>query len=163
MKKIFYILPLIGLSFFLSSCKGHYRYPCQDPANWGKAECNNDVCKAQGTCTADVLAPAGSREFGFRPEAASGIVQEEEFSFEEDENNISNSGCIEPVAKTPVKLSYRENSDDRVFNVKNRMMIPARDEIVEEHEGIIRDPITLEEPLTMNSIVNTAAHNAAIR
>lgn len=36
-------------------CDGHYRYPCQDPNNWDKAECNNEVCKAEGECTADVL------------------------------------------------------------------------------------------------------------
>lgn len=160
MRIIIAILPLL----LLMGCEGHYRYPCQDPANWGKIECNNDVCKAEGTCTADVIAPAGSRTFGFRPEVDSGIV-EEEISLEDDENNISNSGCAEPVAKTPVKLSYRESSDDRIFNVKNRMMLPPPEEMVdsENDEGIARDPLTLEEPLIMNSIVNTAEHNAATR
>ncbi len=34
---------------------GHYRYPCQDPANWEKAECNPPLCEATGTCTKDLI------------------------------------------------------------------------------------------------------------
>jgi len=34
---------------------GSYRYPCQDPTNWEKAECNPPVCEASGTCTKDLL------------------------------------------------------------------------------------------------------------
>lgn len=33
---------------------GSYRYPCQDPANWKKAECKPPVCTASGTCPEDV-------------------------------------------------------------------------------------------------------------
>ena len=32
-----------------------YRYPCQDPANWEKAECQPPVCEASGTCTKDIM------------------------------------------------------------------------------------------------------------
>jgi hypothetical protein len=41
----------------LSGCgyDGHYRYPCQDPANWEKAECNPPLCEATGTCTKDLI------------------------------------------------------------------------------------------------------------
>ena len=41
----------------LTSCgyEGFYRYPCQDPANWEKAECNPPICEATGTCTKDVI------------------------------------------------------------------------------------------------------------
>ena len=41
----------------LTSCgyQGFYRYPCQDPANWEKAECNPPICEATGTCTKDVI------------------------------------------------------------------------------------------------------------
>ena len=40
----------------LSSCgyDGNYRYPCQDPDNWGKSECEPPICKVDGACT-DVL------------------------------------------------------------------------------------------------------------
>lgn len=47
----------------LSGCgyQGGYRYPCQDPANWGAKECVPPECKATGMCTTDLL--------GFDPEA----------------------------------------------------------------------------------------------
>jgi predicted small lipoprotein YifL len=47
-----------GLMLFsLTACgyDGSYRYPCQDPANWEKAECNPPVCEASGTCTKDLI------------------------------------------------------------------------------------------------------------
>ena len=45
------------MTFSLSACgyDGHYRYPCQDPANWEKAECNPPLCEATGTCTVDLI------------------------------------------------------------------------------------------------------------
>jgi len=45
------------LMLSLTSCgyQGFYRYPCQDPANWEKAECNPPICEATGTCTKDVI------------------------------------------------------------------------------------------------------------
>jgi len=46
---------IIGLSLLLTpmlaSCgDGHYRYPCQDPANWENEECNPPLCDVNGTC-----------------------------------------------------------------------------------------------------------------
>ena len=32
-----------------------YRYPCQDPANWEKPECQPPNCEAFGICTKDVM------------------------------------------------------------------------------------------------------------
>ena len=54
MKKLIGIA-LLGLT--LSSCgyDGHYRYPCQDPANWESAECNPPVCETTGTCSRDLV------------------------------------------------------------------------------------------------------------
>lgn len=46
---------LILTLLFLYGCDNHYRYPCQDPKNWKKIECNNEVCKAESTCTDIVL------------------------------------------------------------------------------------------------------------
>jgi hypothetical protein len=37
------------------ACSDQYRYPCQDPANWGKAQCNPPLCEANGTCTKDLV------------------------------------------------------------------------------------------------------------
>lgn len=51
MKKFLIIIPLI----FLAGCEFRYRYECQDPQNWGKEWCSNDVCKAEGDCASDVL------------------------------------------------------------------------------------------------------------
>lgn len=41
----------------LTSCgyDGGYRYPCQDPANWEKAECNPPICEPSGTCSRDLV------------------------------------------------------------------------------------------------------------
>lgn len=52
---------LIGLAlagiFLLSGCgyDGHYRYPCQDPANWEIAECKPPQCEVTGTCSKDLV------------------------------------------------------------------------------------------------------------
>ncbi len=49
---------LLGL--LLSGCgyDGHYRYPCQDPVNWEKAECKPPLCTAAGACPEDLLDPS---------------------------------------------------------------------------------------------------------
>ncbi len=53
---------ILSIAFLLAGCNSQYRYPCQDPANWGKDECNNQVCKAEGECTSDVLAPKAAED-----------------------------------------------------------------------------------------------------
>jgi hypothetical protein len=55
---------LLASTVFLLSCgyDGGYRYPCQDPENWGNAECKPPVCLVDGTCT-DML-------LGFDPDSA---------------------------------------------------------------------------------------------
>jgi hypothetical protein len=35
----------------LSACGDQYRYPCQNPVNWEKAQCKAPLCEADGTCT----------------------------------------------------------------------------------------------------------------
>ena len=47
MKKIAFLL---ALSFTLVGCEDTYRYPCQDPANKDKAECNRPICEVDGFC-----------------------------------------------------------------------------------------------------------------
>lgn len=46
---------LLMLSLTGCDSLNRYRYPCQDPANWEKAECNPPICEATGTCTKDVI------------------------------------------------------------------------------------------------------------
>lgn len=54
--KIRNILGSFILVFALTGCgyDGHYRYPCQDPANWENAECKPPVCTANGACPEDL-------------------------------------------------------------------------------------------------------------
>jgi hypothetical protein len=42
---------LLLASVLLASCQDRYRFPCQDPKNWHKSECNKPKCKADETCT----------------------------------------------------------------------------------------------------------------
>jgi len=54
------MLRIIGLTlsgFLLAGCgyDGHYRYPCQDPANWEKVECKPPLCTVAGACPEDLV------------------------------------------------------------------------------------------------------------
>ena len=42
---------------FVSGCgyDGHYRYPCQDPANWEKKACKPPICTVNGACPEDLV------------------------------------------------------------------------------------------------------------
>ena len=42
---------IIITAILLVACSDAYRYPCQDPANFGKPQCNPPACEANGTCT----------------------------------------------------------------------------------------------------------------
>jgi hypothetical protein len=49
------IIGTILLGLALTGCgDGHFRYPCQDPANWEKAECKPPICTANGACPEDL-------------------------------------------------------------------------------------------------------------
>ena len=45
---------LLGLVLTGCGYDGHYRYPCQDPANWEKAECKPPICDVSKTCPLDL-------------------------------------------------------------------------------------------------------------
>ena len=49
----------LGAIFYFSG-DGFYRYPCQDPANWGALECNPPICTRTGNCYTDLT--GGSAE-----------------------------------------------------------------------------------------------------
>lgn len=54
------MLRIIGLALFtalLTGCgyDGHFRYPCQDPANWETAECKPPICTTNGACPEDLV------------------------------------------------------------------------------------------------------------
>lgn len=47
---------MLALSLLLvAGCEDHYRYPCQDPANWNSEECQRPVCEAEGICPDQLL------------------------------------------------------------------------------------------------------------
>ena len=41
---------LVLTALLLVGCEDTYRYPCQDPANKDKEECNRPICEADGMC-----------------------------------------------------------------------------------------------------------------
>lgn len=51
MKVVICCLSLLALA----GCQDQYRYPCQDPDNWAKKECQPPACSANGTCTGDLV------------------------------------------------------------------------------------------------------------
>jgi hypothetical protein len=147
MKKLLIILPLI----FLAGCEYRYRYECQDPANWGKESCNNDVCKADGECTSDVL--------GFNPSTMTNNTQD--FAGRNDQS-ISNTDCKPPVAANTLKPknTFKPNRSDDSFK---KMNLEESEEMIEE--DFVRTPLTMETeaPLTMNTVVETMSHNKAAK
>ena len=57
MRKLKASLASLTLTLTLTGCNfdGVYRYDCQDPENWGNAECNPPICDATGTCSKDIV------------------------------------------------------------------------------------------------------------
>ena len=57
MKRITAIALSTLLMLSLTGCvyDGHFRYPCQDPANWENAECKPPICTANGACPDDLV------------------------------------------------------------------------------------------------------------
>jgi hypothetical protein len=55
MNRIITLIALIGLVVFLPSCQDRFRYSCQDPDNWGNAECKKPACEVTRTCPEMIL------------------------------------------------------------------------------------------------------------
>lgn len=73
---------MLTLSLLLvAGCSDHYRYPCQDPANWKKEECNRPACEADGMCW-DKLSGVDPKELEIKPTKA-----EVESTVPTEENN----------------------------------------------------------------------------
>ena len=45
---------LFPAALLLAGCSEGYRYPCQDPENWGEKRCQKPYCSANGTCPEDL-------------------------------------------------------------------------------------------------------------
>lgn len=77
---------MLALSLLLvAGCSEHYRYPCQDPANWKKEECNRPTCEGDGMCW-DTLSGVEPKNLQTEP------VQEEMVTTEEPEQTEENNG-----------------------------------------------------------------------
>jgi hypothetical protein len=50
MKKLLLFISI----FMLAGCEERFRYPCQDPKNWGEVHCKKPFCSANGTCPEDL-------------------------------------------------------------------------------------------------------------
>ena len=48
-------IALLGLVLTGCGYDGHYRYPCQDPANWDKKSCKPPICTVSGACPEDLV------------------------------------------------------------------------------------------------------------
>lgn len=146
MKKFLIILPLI----LLAGCKYEYRYPCQDPINWDKEFCNNDVCKADGTCTKDTL--------GFNPKPNQ-TVDPNDYDSSQLENLKATKNQIskqEVTCPDNAKAKPQDKPEKRVFK-PNKIAEP-------EVEKVSINEIDIsEKPLTMNTVVETGAHNDAAK
>lgn len=70
MKPLISIIFSLAIALGVTACgyDGHYRYPCQDPANFGSKECIPPLCEVSGQCTTDLL--------GFDPTAEDGKLEE---------------------------------------------------------------------------------------
>jgi hypothetical protein len=57
MRKLGASLASLMLALTVTSCSfdGSFRYPCQDPSNWDKTECNPPICETTGTCSKDLV------------------------------------------------------------------------------------------------------------
>lgn len=48
------IMVAVGVIFWMAG-DGSYRYPCQDPENFDKPECNVPACLADESCTSMLI------------------------------------------------------------------------------------------------------------
>jgi hypothetical protein len=133
------LLFLIITTLILAGCEGHYRYPCQDPANWNKTECNNEVCAAEGACTENVT--------GRKP-----VLTPEEKS--DSQEQVSE-------AEEQPSISTKQSRVDKVEDMQEE-----KQEIAAGNSELERDMIgfeSAEQPVTMDTIVETTEHNEAIK
>lgn len=68
-------LPVIFMMtclYFIVFGEDVYRYPCQDPLNWGLEECLPPACESSGVCTKYLVETSIEEE----------IIQEEPISYD---------------------------------------------------------------------------------
>lgn len=135
-------LLIVILGFVLSSvggCQARYRYPCQDPVNWDKLECHNDICKVEGDCTSHTLGDLYKRE--------------------DSDANAATETATETV--TEIEEKTNPEPENHISSTSHQSEVQHTEEIplTSEHEPIVEG----EQPLTMDTVVNTKEHNLAAR
>lgn len=69
-------IALAVLTLFLAGCEERYRYPCQDPANWTKEECQRPKCEVDGQCTDDLTGGVSEKVLGTDKESPTAEPEE---------------------------------------------------------------------------------------
>jgi len=102
MKILAAFISAIFISIGLTACgyDGHYRYPCQDPANFGTEECVPPLCEVTGQCTTDLI--------GFDPTTKEEMSQD---STDETTSDIIDEPSAEPA---PENVDNINNMVDEV-------------------------------------------------
>lgn len=59
------------IAFLLSGCEDRYRYPCQNPDNFGKEECQRPKCLFTQACPDYLVAPVLEKQIAPTPPASS--------------------------------------------------------------------------------------------
>jgi hypothetical protein len=80
MKALMLVLSLL----LVTGCSEHYRYPCQDPDNWKKEECQKPRCEADGTCPEQLT--------GIKIDLEVEAVEENNVETSDDTNNEESTG-----------------------------------------------------------------------
>lgn len=98
MKPLLSVIFAFIIAIGITACgyDGHYRYPCQDPANFGSKECIPPLCKVNGQCTEDLL--------GFDPTAENVLPEES--------TDETTSDIIEESSDASASEPEPENVDD---------------------------------------------------
>jgi hypothetical protein len=130
----------------LAGCEFRYRYECQDPKNWGKEWCSNDVCKADGSCTEKLI--------GFPPKPNQKISPED----------LANTDGHENLSEAKKDISTDKPADCKSTVIYRELPVISKGEKIAEPkiEQIIDEP-PREMPLTMNTVVETSSHNRAAK
>lgn len=134
-------LTLLGVTINLGGCEARYRYPCQNPTNWGKAECHNSACKVEGSCTEQVLGeyylPSDNKTEKVLPDNDDG---------KRDLSKNSNKNSMKNPPKMQQKLPDSKPDISNNSDTGNRASVVS---------------VPSEKPLTMNTVVDTHEHNLA--
>jgi len=152
---------------FLAGCEFKYRYECQDPANWGKKMCNNDVCKAEGSCTTDLLGFTPSVSDKFREIDTEPTMPRFGQKFTPQGNQgISKNEGVDCKPQTKPNTFKSNQSNTFKSSQSQDSFKPAesfkRPKVDDETVGSVNSIVT-ENPLTMNTMVETDSHNKATK